>query len=410
MKSSKSTPAEPPSLPSGSRRTQPPRLTRNNVSRPTASGARSQGTKASLGTNSEQAQAIEIFPAITHFADAISALPKELVRHFTLLKEVDAKIFMPEGELTRLVSDALNAPLPPCSRAVGAKDQNIFDSAQMILQSNPNGPITKGFGSSTHSTSNTDAVWDSVNFNRRQLFNRCALTMQGMLVSLDEKNHVISTAGEALAKQLARIDDCLPFIELEVSEEARNGSLTHWAYPENRTPKVTNSSASRKEQPSSQPAVVNQQSAEDGMLKSDLRKQNPEKRKNRNQNNDSELNDQLDSKHRDKKLLGNGKIRKVPYIAGGVGNGTTHGNSGSNGNPMKRRKVDKVSINSTTTDHSTNSSSNSIAMLSKARPATPSSTPQPENPRKRSRAVPPSNGSITRKRYVPTHHIQEITE
>ena len=182
---------------------------------------------------------MDIFPAITHFADAITALPKELVRHFTLLKEVDAKIFAPEEELGKLVEAALNAPLPRSQQperhlALGPT------SAPMSAQGSLNGSIVNGNAGSVHSAVEAEAsnVWDPENIPRRQLFQHCAYTMQNMLVSLDEKNHVISTASEALNKQLARIDECFPYIELEISEEARYGSTTHWAYPENRQPKA----------------------------------------------------------------------------------------------------------------------------------------------------------------------------
>ncbi len=57
-------------------------------------------------------QPIDVFPAVTHFVDAISALPKELVKHFTLLKEVDAKVHVPEQNLFQLVDAALNSPVP----------------------------------------------------------------------------------------------------------------------------------------------------------------------------------------------------------------------------------------------------------------------------------------------------------
>ena len=51
------------------------------------------------------------FPAITHFTNSITALPKEMIRHYTMLKEVDAKIYGPEAELGQLLSQALKDPL-----------------------------------------------------------------------------------------------------------------------------------------------------------------------------------------------------------------------------------------------------------------------------------------------------------
>src|SRR5436305_14193947 len=44
------------------------------------------------------------YPAITHFTDAITALPREYRRHTSLLKEVDAKAWAPEENLQTLLT------------------------------------------------------------------------------------------------------------------------------------------------------------------------------------------------------------------------------------------------------------------------------------------------------------------
>ena len=123
------------------------------------------------------------FPGITYFTDATIALPKEMIRHFTLLKEVDAKIFGPEEHLKRLIAT--------------------------IPNSTANDPTDRA---------------------RREHFLAGRITMNEMLGSLDEKNHVISTANESLSKWLARCESAWPLIEQEISEEARWGRLDHWAY------------------------------------------------------------------------------------------------------------------------------------------------------------------------------------
>ncbi|RKF62959.1 putative phd-finger domain-containing protein [Erysiphe neolycopersici] len=399
MKSSKLTSADPLT---GGRRSQPPRLTRNNPPRSSTFGSRSYGTKASARTATEELPPIEIFPAITHFADAISALPKELIRHFTLLKEVDAKIFIPEEELMKLVSDALNTPPPPYSRHIEGQGENMLGSAQTSTPSGSNNTIMNGCGSSAHTTSN---VWDPANFNRRKLFNKCTLSMQGMLVSLDEKNHVISTAAEALAKQLARIDDCFPFIDLEISEEARNGSKTHWAYPENRISKSNSGGHSVKEQnATNQSHTAVQIPGEDSTNKSDTKKQSlVDKRKNRNQQTDADMIDQPESKQKDKKSNGNSKARKANDTPIGVAVGITHSITPNN-NSSKRRKVERGPANGTNLERLTNSSHVNGVTAGKGRPSSPGSTPpQPESSRKRARALPiTSNGLTNRKRQIVT--------
>lgn len=56
------------------------------------------------------------YPAITHFTDAITALPREFRRHNSLLKEVDAKAWALEENLLRLLqysSESQPVPHPP---------------------------------------------------------------------------------------------------------------------------------------------------------------------------------------------------------------------------------------------------------------------------------------------------------
>ncbi len=341
---------------------------------------------------------IEIFPAITHLADAITALPKEIVRHFTLLKEVDAKIFAPEDDLTKLVEAALNAPLP--QRQPPADPQAALGptSAPMSAQGSLNGSIMNGHNGSINAVSEPDVVWDPANIPRRQLFKHCAHTMQNMLVSLDEKNHVINTAGEALSKQLARIDECFPFIELEISEEARYGSTIHWAYPENRLPKPN---ISRREIASANNlSAAAHLAADEAAARSDARKQALlERKKGKNQQIESDFDDH-DSRNKDKKLHGNSKVRKVADTSSSVGLGITNGGT-ANGNPPKRRKIEKGPAGGAVMERSLSGVFGSNGTASKGKVASPRGTPQPEGAKKRSRAPAAAANGQTRKRYVP---------
>lgn len=329
------------------------------------------------------------------------------MRHFTLLKEVDAKIFAPEEDLGKLVDAALNAPPLQRPQAIEAQHALGSASAPMSAQGSINGSVTNGqVGSANSAPDAVDAynssnlVYEQANLPRRQLFQHVAYTMQNMLVSLDEKNHVISTAAEALNKQLARIDDCFPYIELEISEEARYGSTTHWAYPENRIPKSGAAGGSRREI-----AAVNhlsaaaQHMAEEAAARSDARKQALlERKKGKHQHLDSDFDDHHDGRHKEKKLHGNSKIRKAADASLGVGLGITNG-AGTNGNPPKRRKLaEKGPAAGVGMERSLSSvfGSNGTAATKKA--ASPRETPGPEA-KKRSRATGATNGQ-TRKRYV----------
>jgi hypothetical protein len=390
---------------SSSRRAQPLRQTRNNPPRSSISGARPSGPRGSLGGGGQEEIPIEIFPAITHFADAITALPKELVRHFTLLKEVDAKIFAPEEDLAKLVEHALNACPPP--RPAPAELHHALGptSAPMSTHGSINGSIVNGHGGSAGSIpdagdayNGANSAWDPANVPRRQIFQHCAYTMQNMLVSLDEKNHVISTAAEALNKQLARIDDCFPYVELEVSEEARYGSSTHWAYPENRVPKA---GVSRREIASANniAAAVQHIAADEAAARSDARKQALlDKKKGKNQHVESDFDEHHD-RNREKKLHGNSKVRKAADASPAIGLGITNG-AGTNGNPRKRQKVEnnKGPGGGAVMERSISSALGNSGTATKTKAASPRGTPVPET-KKRSRNAGVTNGH-SRKRYV----------
>ena len=61
------------------------------------------------------------YPALTHFTDAITALPREFRRHNSLLKEVDAKAWALEDNLLQLLKSASESqPVPYPSTPVGS--------------------------------------------------------------------------------------------------------------------------------------------------------------------------------------------------------------------------------------------------------------------------------------------------
>ena len=78
---------------------------------------------------------------------------------------------------------------------------------------------------------------------RRRLFYEIRLHLSGMMPTQDEKNHVISNATEALNKELARLDQVLPHVEEEISDEAKYGNLNHWAYSDRSQPEKKGTTA-----------------------------------------------------------------------------------------------------------------------------------------------------------------------
>ena len=67
------------------------------------------------------------------------------------------------------------------------------------------------------------------------------------MMTADEKNHVISNANEELDRQVVRLDTVFPYIAGEISEEARLGSLTHWAYSNKNAVKTAANERPRRE-------------------------------------------------------------------------------------------------------------------------------------------------------------------
>jgi hypothetical protein len=50
-------------------------------------------------------------PALTHFTGAVDAFPKEIIRHFSMFKEVEAKVHDPELLLKELLDEIAQLPV-----------------------------------------------------------------------------------------------------------------------------------------------------------------------------------------------------------------------------------------------------------------------------------------------------------
>ncbi|KAK3338651.1 hypothetical protein B0T25DRAFT_555280 [Lasiosphaeria hispida] len=392
MKTAK--PPAPEGSASSNRRAQPVRQTRTN---PPRTSSLNRGN--SFASSPVQEQPIDIFPAVTHFADAITALPKELVRHFTLLKEVDAKIFAPEAALFQLLDAARKAPIPDPARSLDDASSSVAPaSAPMSAQNSSSGaaPNTNLPAVLSNDGSAHAALFDPSNLPRRQLFRQTAFKIQEMLVSLEEKNHVISTANDALQKQLGRIEEIWPHLKGEFSEEAKWGSTTHWAYADNRTSKASNAQAerSRREGAATLSAAA-QQLAEEAAARSSDRKQALAAKKN-SKAHAAEAEADGKPQETTKKSQGN-KSRKTPADAAapvGLGISATAPTTASA--PSKRRKVDH---------NKTNGGAPMERALSsvfggnapKTKTTSPRETPAPENGSKKRKALPTSSNQAKKR-------------
>ncbi|KAI1023069.1 hypothetical protein LB503_000605 [Fusarium chuoi] len=297
---------------SSHRRSQPVRQTRTNPPRSIANLGRSGGAGRDSIGGAEQP--IDIFPAITHFADAITALPKELV---------DAKLFTPEDQLFRLVEAAINAPVSEARPNNEASSANAPGSAPMSAQNSSSGIAFNHSVQSVPSVdeSNRDAVFDPSNLPR---------------------------PNEALQAQLTRIEDVWPHLEGEFSDEAKWGSTTHWAYPENRFSKASHVDRTRRDGAAAISAAA-QALADEAAARSDARKQANSRNHNNNHNHSNAHNhesegDDHDGKHKPEAPKKTAKSRKTATATetANVGLGISTAATNNGNPPQKRRKVEKA--------------------------------------------------------------------
>ncbi|KAI4195103.1 MAG: hypothetical protein LQ346_003527 [Caloplaca aetnensis] len=373
------------------------------------------------GTAQESRPDAEIgfFPAITHFADAISALPKEMVRHYSMMKEVDAKICAPEEKVGQLVTAVLQMPAPP--KKPVSHSQNIDISRSEI----DTAPSTTGTAdnisiksvpsrieaASTASQENL-ATFD---FSRRQLFHRLRVQLQEMLPILDEKNHVLSTAHECLENQLKRCNSSYRHLDNEISEEARYGSLNHWAYSSEKTADKKGTTAgerSRRDVAAANHLAANAPAvheAEGAALRSELRREVlAAARKSRNHHLESDFDDTRAPAGKKSQGAKGRRVADTTSSSNGatVGLGIANGTSTA-GPPAKRRKIDKVAAGPTPSGVPMNRAMNSVfgsnTGPSRGAATSPRATPALEPPKKRGRLAAIPNGT-GRKRYVSDGH------
>lgn len=168
------------------------------------------------GTNPRRSP--QFCPGLAAFTDAIEALPQETIRHFTLLREVDAKASGPEDLLRSFIKHALSPP-PPLQPPLEADP--IADPVRLLdHQSHPDESLPSNIPDDRLSDEHV----------KRSRLHQVRVLISDLLLTLDEKIHVISTASEALAKHQVRIDDAYNATTLEIDPVVRDGNPAHWAY------------------------------------------------------------------------------------------------------------------------------------------------------------------------------------
>ncbi|KAF3213883.1 hypothetical protein TWF679_005197 [Orbilia oligospora] len=171
----------------------------------------------------------QFYPGLAAFTDAIEALPQETIRHFTLLREVDAKASGPEDLLRNFIKNALSIS-PPLQAP--PKAEPITEPVRVLDdQSHPDKPLSNS--SSNNNNNNNSNLSDNNQSNehvKRSRLHEVRALISDLLLTLDEKIHVISTASETLAKHQVRIDDAYSATTREIDSVLRDGNPAHWAY------------------------------------------------------------------------------------------------------------------------------------------------------------------------------------
>ena len=267
-------------LPGGRR--QSARQVRNSTARPHNYYARpfsSQPVDLTTTTDAEPG----FFPAITHFTDAADALPREVMRHFTMMKEVEAKLHASDEELSSLADQIAKVPTQS-----HAHDGLIVNNG--VHNNGPNEMEESTLIAREHPTKDVDAA----DLERTQLYRQLNYTIAVMAPMLDEKIAVLSTANMTLARQLERMESSYVHIPEEVSDEARLGSTTHWAYTAEKETKKAGAERTRREVAATNnlaaaAAAVHDQDV--AAARSEARREAVLARKIRNQHVDSDFED-----------------------------------------------------------------------------------------------------------------------
>lgn len=327
-----------------------------------------------------------IYPAIQHFTDAITALPREYRRHTSLLKEVDAKAWGPEENLQKLLSACLaSKSLQLPSTALPSAAASTTEIPDVTAQTSAANSVV---GTQNDNLSLASLPTDPANYPRRKLFYDLRFTLNEMMVTMDEKNHVINNANEELARHLQRLNTIFPHLDAEISEEVRLGSSTHWAYAENRASAkalASGESRSRKEAAAGLAIMQNENVAARSESRREAVREN-KRMKAAQQQPDSDFDEQRPTVRRTNV---NGKAKRVGELAaeGSLGLGISNA-TGSN----RKKRPEKTASGGVAMERTTSGSNIGTTTMSRQ-------TSQQEGTKKR-RAPKDATATMSRKRYV----------
>ncbi|KIW02454.1 uncharacterized protein PV09_06264 [Verruconis gallopava] len=305
------------------------------------------------------------FPAIQHFTDAIDALPKEIIRHFSMLKEVEAKLHAPDEQVRRLAAAIID--LPPVTRNKPPPHAYFPSlSARNSVDGSRHGSVV-GNSASDGTFNDSDDVADR---ERQALFYNLNVNIATMAPALDEKIAVLATANQQLQRQLDRMMSSYLHIPEEISDEARLGNPKHWAYVTDKETKKAPERSRREVATTNTLAAAAAAVEGEFASRSEARREAVAARKSRTQQIDSDFDD------RPAPRKGPNKAKKTAEDPKSVGLGISNGVTG----PNKRKKVAAAVPME-------RSGSSALGNTSRANQASPRETPDVA-PKKRSKPGP----------------------
>ncbi|KIX97371.1 uncharacterized protein Z520_06823 [Fonsecaea multimorphosa CBS 102226] len=321
-----------------------------------------------------------MYPAITHFADAIAALPREYRRHTSLLKEVDAKAWGPEENLRDILEQCL-ADSATTTRDLAAASQSLTGSTTADDALNVSEANSVAGASFDNASLISVRSADPIIMQRRQQYHALRQNLMTIMVTMDEKNHVINNANEEVGRHIRRLDRIWPHIAEEISEEARLGSLKHWAYTETNPVKKPTAPTTRREAAAAGLATLHESEI---AHRSEARREAVLARRQRGtaQHADSDFDD---PKAPARKTTTSGKKRAADAALDPTGLGITGAGTG------KRKRPEKPATAGVAMERS-------ISSALGGRPMSRENSQQ-ENSKKRKASA--AATSVARKRYVP---------
>ncbi|KAF8432824.1 hypothetical protein BGX38DRAFT_241334 [Terfezia claveryi] len=191
-----------------------------------------QRNGASIASQQQQSVNQRFYPALASFTDSIDALPAEIIRNFTLLREVDAKACHPEEQLRRYIAaiKALPQPADPNEPDLALeflrRQEDLKRQREEALRNNVNPPPETDI-------ENSGEIIEQYPETRRSKLQQIRMVLQDLLPMLDEKIHVITGTAEALNKHNLRVDQAYAYVQSEIPEPHRTGNPEHWGYKPN---------------------------------------------------------------------------------------------------------------------------------------------------------------------------------